>query len=883
MRLVSIFRLKLRSLFSRQRLEQELDEELRYHLERQIEEGIAAGMTPENARHAALRSVRDIAQRKEECRDMRGLNVIDHAVQDFRYAMRQLRKSPGFACTAIFVLALGISAAIAIFGFVDAALIRPLPYRDQARLVAVFESSPGFARSIVSYLDFADWKNLNKVFISIDAYALNGGFTLSTSTGAEQVPGTRVSSGFFHTLGVVPALGRDFRAGEDSPTAAHTVILSYPAWQKRFGASPTVLGETVTLNGFPNTIIGVLPRNFHFASYGASEFWGTLRRSDTCERSRACHNLITIARLKDGVSIETASADMQSIVRQLRKQYPDSNRDFGSANLVPVRDLIVGDVRPILLTLVTGAGLLLLITLVNVTALLLARSDKRRREIAVRGALGASPSRLIRQFAAEGFVLAALGGLFALLFADWGMRFLMRLIPTAKIETMPYLRGLHLSPLTILLGCSAVLLASLLFAIIPIARISISGMLEGLKEGARGYAGTAWRRLGSNLVVGEVAIAMVLMVAAGLLGKSLYLLLHVDIGFKPDHLAALQTSWAPARYSSDLQQVVLERQILDRISRLPGVKSVAISNAPPIDSAWGTGSFHIAGRLNRQENNEVLQRHVSSGYFTTLQARLVRGRYFREDENASKPLIAIVNRTLANKYFPGENPVGKQIYWDWQPKSLMQVIGLVDDIEEGPLGGNAWPALYVPYSQNPWPWPAVLVRTSQTEASLLPRMVAAIHGIDPFISVSGQETMTERINQSPSAYLHRSSAWVVGGFATFAFLLCVTGLYGVVSYTVSQRTREIGVRMALGAERLTVYELILGEAGRLTAFGVVLGLASSLATATLMRTLLFGIRSWDAPTLIGVTVVLVISALLASYIPARRAASVNPIEALRTE
>ncbi len=883
MRLTNIIRIRLRSLFSRKAAEQELDEELRYHLERQIDQELAGGRPLDEARYAALQSIRDIEQRKEECRDMRRLNLIENMAQDFRYAARQLRKNPGFACTAIFVLALGISATVAIFGFVDAALIKPLPYRDQSRLVAAFESSPGDARSILSYLDFADWKRLNQVFSSIDAYALNGSFTLSTNKGAEQVPGTRVSAGFFHTLGVLPALGRDFRPDEDAPAANRTALISYSAWKNRFGGRRDVLGQTVTLNGAPTIIIGVLPADFQFALYGGADFWGNLRVSDNCEQRRQCHNLITIARLKDGVSIETASANMRSIARQLRKQYPETNRDFGSANLVPLRDLIVGDVRPILLVLLSGAGLLLLIACVNVTTLLLARSEKRQREISVRGAIGASSSRLFQQFAMEGFTLAAVGGSSGLLFADWGMRFLVGLIPVQKMDSMPYLRGLGLNFLAIFFACAISLLAAVFFAMIPIARTSLSQMIEGLKEGARGYAGTTWRRFGSNLVVVEVAIAMVLMVGAGLLGKSLYLLLHLDLGLRPDHLALLQTSWAPGRYATDQQQVALSRQIVNRIATLPGVKSVGLSTAPPVDSAWGTAFFYVAGRPNHGEHNEVLNRQVSSGYFTTLQARLLRGRYFRDSEDASKPLVVIINRTLANKYFPGEDPIGKQISYDWPAQSLMQIIGVLDDIKEGPLEGPNWPALYVPFNQNPVAWPAILVRTSQAEAPLFPKIIAAIHGIDPFITVSQGMTVTERINQSPSAYLHRSAAWLVGFFAAAAFLLSVVGLYGVVAYSVSQRTREIGVRMALGAERRTVYQLILSEAGRLTAIGVILGVACSLAAAMLLRTLLFGTPAWDIPTLAAVAAVLGISALLAGFIPARRAASVNPVEALRAE
>ncbi len=883
MQFVDIVRLRLRTLFAREEVERELDEELRYHLNREIEVGIANGRSAEEARYAALRSIKDIEQRKEQCRDVRGLNVIDNAAQDLRFGLRQLRKNPGFACTAVFVLALGISAVVAIFSFVDAGLIKPLPYRDQGRLVAVFDSYSRDARAMVSYLNFVDWKRLNHVFSSIDAYALNGSFTLTTRNGAEQVPGTRVSAGFFRTLGVTPILGRDFHTGEDSPAAPHSVMLSYDGWQKRFSGKRDVLGKVVTLNGNPNTIIGVLPREFQFAPYGGAQFWGSLRVNDSCEKQRGCWNLITIARLRAGVSIETASAEMQAIMRRLRSQYPDSNRDIRGANLVPLRELIIGDVRPILLVLLTGAGLLLLIACINVTTLLLARSYKRQREIAVRGALGASSSRLFHQFAIEGFVLAALGGLFALLFADWGMRFLMRVVPAEKMARMPYLHGLGLHPLSIAFAGCLSLLAGIVFAVIPVACTSLSKMVDGLKEGVRGSAGTTWRRLGSNLVIFEVAIAMVLMVGAGLLGKSLYLLLHLDLGFQPDHLAKVQLSWSPGRYDKDKQDILLAHQIVDRISRLPGVQAVGLSLAPPIDSNWGTASFHIAGLPNHGENNEVLDREVSSGYFTTLKAQLMWGRYFREDDNASKPLVAIVNRTVANKYFSGEDPIGKQIYYDWQPKSLMQIVGVVDDIKEGPLEGANSPALYVPYNQSPCAWPAVLVRTSQREDSLFPEIARAIHGIDPFLSVSGEETMVERINESPAAYLHRSSALLVGLFAVTALLLSVVGLYGVVAYSVSQRTREIGVRMALGAERATVYRLILKEAVRLTVFGVVLGLACSFGAATLLRGLLFGVRSWDVPTLATVTVLLGFSALLASYVPARRAAGLNPVEALRAE
>lgn len=701
MRIAKILRLRLRSLFSRSKVDQELNEELRYHLERQIEQEIAAGKTSDDARYAALRSLRNIEQRKEECRDMRGLAFIENAVQDFRYTFRQLRKNPGFACTAIFVLALGVAATLVMFGFADAALIKPLPYRDQSRLVAVFESSPADTRNPVSYLNFVDWKRFNTVFSSIDAYALNGSFTLTTQGTAEQVPGTRVGADFFRTLGVTPVLGRDFSENANSAAAPHTVIITYRAWQKRFGGKQDVLGRTVILNGAPTSIIGVLPRDFQFAPYAGAEFWGNLRGSDVCEQNRGCSNLIAIARLKNGVSLERASANMQSISMQLQKQYSDSNGDNSSADLLPLKDLIVGDIRPILLVLLSGAVLVLLIAWVNVTTLLLARSDKRQQEIAMRGALGASPVRLFRQFAMEGCVLAALGGGFGMLLAGTGMHALVSLVPANKVDSMPFLRGIGLTSLTVLAGSCISLLAGILFALIPTMRTAISKTMESLKQGARGYAGTTWRRFGSNLVVVEIAIAMVLLVGAGLLGRSLYLLLHIDFGFDPAHLAVVSTSWDPGRYDTD-QELVLGRRILEGLSRLPGVQSVALSNAPPVDSAWGTSLFHVAGRSNNKNSSEVevIDRHVSSSYFQTLRARLVRGRYFREDEDASKPPVVIVNRTFAKTYFPGENPIGKQIYCNCGPKSPMQIVGLVDDIKEGALEGKSWPVAYVPNNKS---------------------------------------------------------------------------------------------------------------------------------------------------------------------------------------
>jgi predicted permease len=484
---------------------------------------------------------------------MRGLNWLDNTLQDFRYAIRQLRKSPGFACTAAMVLTLGSSAAVAIFGLVEAALIKPLPYRDQSRLVAAYACGPN-ARCSLSYLNFLDWKRLNKVFRSIDAYALNGGFTLSGAGGAEPVTGTRVSAGFFRTLGVVPALGRDFQPDEDAAGTPQAVLISYEAWERRFTGRADALGEAVTLNGIPRTIIGVLPRDFHFAPVGRGEFWTTVRGTDTCEQNRGCQNLNAVARLQDGLSIEAATAGTEVIARQLQRQYPTTNRDFASATVVPLRDIIVGEVRPILLVLLAGAGILLLIAWVNVTTLLLVRSDSRRREIAVRGSLGATSGRLVHQFAVEGLVLAVVGGILGLLFSGWGMQLLASLVPAQRLNSMPYLRGLGQNAHTVVLACCLTAISGVLFALIPIARISLSQSIEGLREGTRGGSGLTWRRLGTSLVVIGVALAMVLMTGAALLGQSLYALLHVQTGMKLDGLASVDLKWPLARYSSDAEE-----------------------------------------------------------------------------------------------------------------------------------------------------------------------------------------------------------------------------------------------------------------------------------------------------------------------------------------
>jgi macrolide transport system ATP-binding/permease protein len=881
-RIASIFSMRFRSFFSRAKVEQDLDEELRYHLERQIEEDVAAGMSREDARRAALRAFQDLQQRKEECRDMRGWNLIDNLTQDLRFTLRQLRKSPGFSSTAILMLALGICASVAIFAFVDAALLKPLPYRDSSRLLGVYEHIALCPRCNLSYLDYVDWKKLNKVFTSLEIYH-NNGYILTTPSGVEPTLAGGVSAGFFRTLGVQPALGRDFYAGEDRPGSARTVMLSHASWLKRYGGNPGVLGQAVMLDSAPYVIIGVLPADFHFAPMGQAEFWTMDDGAGGCEKRRSCHNLYGIARLKDGLTIDMAQADTSLIAAQLEKQYPDSNHGQGAA-VVPLTEVIVGDIRPILLVLLGGAGLLLGIACVNVSSLLLVRAEGRRREMSVRSALGASRSRLMRQFVTEGLVLVAAASMLGFASAAWTMRLLMRLIPADMLAGMPFLRGLGLNFRVSMFGCGIAVLAAVLFAVTPTLRLSFDEMRAGLSEGSRGSAGMTWRRLGSKLVVVELATAMVLLVGAGLLGQSLYRLLHVDLQFQPDHLATFMVGAPDSTYGKDPQTIALGRRMIGRILSLPGVTSAGTTSLFPVSYNGNTDWIRFVGRPYNGQHNEVNERDVSAGFFQTIGAKLLRGRYFSDAEDESKPKVIIINQALAKKYFPGEDPIGKIIGdTELTPKSLRQIVGIVDDIREGSLDDQIWPAEYEPFNQSPNTYMSLVVRTSQSEQSTLPALAATIRDMDRDIVTFDFQSMQDRIGHSSSAYLHRSSAWLVGAFAALALLLGVVGLYGVIAYSVSQRTREIGVRMALGAEPKSVYTLILKEAGWLTSAGIGAGTLAALAVTTLMRKLLFGIRSWDVPTLIAVGAVLGISALVASFIPARRAASVNPVEALRAE
>ncbi|HXB70994.1 MAG TPA: FtsX-like permease family protein, partial [Candidatus Acidoferrales bacterium] len=515
---------------------------------------------------------------------------------------------------------------------------------------------------------------------------------------------------------------------------------------------------------------------------------------------------------------------------------------------------------------------------------LLVRSESRRKEIAVRSSLGASAGRILRQLITEGLVLVVAGSVSGLALTSGTWHLLTKLIPANLMSRMPFWQDLGWNGHVLAFAGCVALLTGVLFSFTPALHLSWSGLRAGLAESARGSAGSGWRRLGSRLVVVELATATVLLVGAGLLGQSLYRLLRVQLGFEPDHLVTLNVALSGSSNGTDHEILALTKMMFDRIRSIPGVTSSGIARrGVPLDGNSNTIWFRVLGRPWHGEHYEAPSRSISPGYFRTLGARLSRGRYFGEDEDASKPQVAIVNQALVRKYFPGEDPIGKQLAYVSIPVKPLEIVGVVEDVKEGPLDEAIPPVLYIPFEQEVKDNFALVVRAGVSDESLLPQLAATLRQIDPAIVSYRGVTMMEKIHDSQSAYLHRSSAWLVGGFAGLALLLGVVGLYGVIAYSVSRRTREIGIRMALGATGGSVYRLILKEAGGLTALGIGAGLVASLGATSLMRSLLFGVRSWDLPTLAAVAVTLAVAALAGSFLPARRAAAVNPTEALRGE
>src|ERR1043166_4235150 len=809
---------------------------------------------------------------------------METILQDLRYELRALLKSPRFTSIALITLVLGIAANVAIFTFVDAALLRPLPYRDASQLMEVYDTRnmEVFTQFEASYPDFLDWREQQRVFDSLAGYGQNQ--VLLRGAGApELLPSAAVTDNFFQTIGVQPIMGRDFRAGEDLAAAPRMVMLSYGWWQRHFGGKD-VIGQTLNIDDQPNTIIGVLPADFHFAPVGDPDVWETLHATGGLLQRRNLHWLEVVGRLKPGISRATAASAMNVIAEGLEKEYPQSNDKLRTA-IVPLNEVIVGQIRPILLLLLGAVGLLLLIACANVANLLLARAMTRRNEMAIRTALGASRARLIGLMLTEGLMLSFSGALAGMAVAYWTIKAFVAMIPSTLLDAMPYLKHMSLDTRVLLFAVGLAIITGVVFALAPALQAAKADVQGALKDGSRSSHSGSWRRFASALVVGEVALAMVLLAGSGLLVKSLYRLLNVNPGFDQHNLLGMGVGLSQSRFPKDAEQLQDMQTLLDKIRTLPGVKSVGAGSNLPVANGGSTSNLRVVGVPSAApQGREANSRSANRTYFQTLGAELVQGSWFTEADNATGPQRVIVNKTLADQFMPGLDPLKQQIWFTYSDKEKpRQVIGVVRDIKEGPLDTPARPAIYTPMEANARLFFGLLVRTDQRPDAVTTEIGRAIRQFDPDAVTFNVQTMDDRIQRSPAAFLHRYPAVLAGMFAFLALLLGTIGLYGLVAYSVSQRTQEIGIRMALGAQRSNVLQMVISQGVRLIVPGVAIGIAAAMLVSYFMRSMLFGIHSWDPAIFVAVTAILAIVTLAASYVPARAATKVDPMVALRYE
>lgn len=803
-------------------------------------------------------------------------------LQEVSYAFRSLRRTPGFAVVAVLTLALGVGVNTAIFSVVHAMLLRPLPYADPDRLVYIWETrtSQEFRQREASYPNFADWQKQNSSFESLAGYNSTN-FTLIGGDSPERISATRITSNFFTTLGVRPALGRDFRSEEEQASATPVMLISYGFWQRYFAGSADALGQTVNLSGVQYTVIGVLPQSFQFALNTRSEAWLPLAMTPDQASRRTFHWLRPIARLKPGVSLAQAQAELAGIADRLAAEHPASNAATG-VGLVPLHERITGEIKPVLLVLYGAALLVLLIACVNIANLLLARAAGRSREIAVRVALGAGRARLVRLLLTESTLLAAMGGLAGLLLAWWSVDALIALTPPRMLASFPALTGLQLTPGIFVYHFGLALAAGTLFGLAPAYQASRISLNDALKQAAPGMIGGT-QRLRNALVAVQVAVALMLVTGTSLMVQSLDRLLAVNPGFTMDHLVSVQLSLPPAKY--DPQQVIaFYRDLRERAAALPGVKDAAVIDELPLTGDGGTVQLYAEGRPQPPPGKEIegVYRTAGPNYFQLMGIPVLSGRMFTEQDAANAPRRIILTQSLARRLFESEDPVGRRVVMGYN-NSIWEVVGVVSDVKMADLEKTPRPALYVCALQSPSRSSYLVVRTSMDAASVAAAVRAEVKSLDAELPVYGVRTMDQVIGETSAVLIRRSVRWLMGGFAVLAFALATIGLFGVISYNVTQRTREIGIRIALGAQPGSVLWLVLRRGLLLSAAGIVMGAAAALALGGSLRTLLYGVTSSDPRTYFFAAALLLLTAALASAVPACRAARVNPIVALRDE
>jgi putative ABC transport system permease protein len=873
--------LRLLSLLRRGRYEREMEEEMRFHLEMQIEQNRAAGMRAEEASYTARRQFGNQTWLKEVSRDMWSLNSIETLLQDLRYGARMLLKNPGFTLIATLTLALGIGANTAIFSVVNAVLLRPLPYQNPTDLVLIrsLNKTDGAQFQSISYPDFQDWKTQNSVFADLATFRPHG-FSLAVENDLEQINAAMVSANFFALLGVNAHRGRTFLPAEEAQAGGGVAILSYAQWQNRFGGDEKLIGRQIKLSDELYTVIGILPPDFKFPfQLEQAEIWTTNAHFPSEFKTRGARNFQALARLKPGVSLASAQTEMAGIAARLEQDNPGTNRNLSVA-LVGMRDLLTKDIRATLWLLLGTVGFVLFIACANVANLFLARALARQKELAVRTALGASRWRIVRQLLTESLLLSLTGGALGVLLAAWGVPLLLTLSP----PNLPRINAVGLNAQVLWFTFVVAVMTGVFFGLAPawkVARPSAPDLNASLKEGGRRSASAGGKWLRSALVIGEIAIALLLLIGAGLLINSFIRLNHAELGFNPDNALIARLN-LPARSSAD--RIAFVRRVQDEIKSLPGAQSASFASSLPFDGKL-TSSFLIKGRDLPEKAEPPMAGliFVMPDYFAAMGMRILQGRAFTEADDSRGAGAVIVNEAFARQYFPQSNPLGQHVsrFANLTPDAPKEyeIVGIVNDVRGSALDQDPEPEIFVPNLQAPQSFGTLMIRTEREALNLATPVRQRIRSLDAAQTVPRMNTIEHLI--ADSILPQRFNLLLLSIFAIVGLLLTVAGIYGLMSYHVTSGVHEIGIRIAVGAQGRDVLRLVIGQGMKLALIGIALGVGAALALTRLLRTMLFGVSPADPVTFLAIVLLLMLVAFLACWFPARRATKVDPMVALR--
>jgi predicted permease len=869
----------LRNAFHRSRVERDMDAELRFHLDAYAEDLVRSGVPREEALRRARLEFGGIEQTKEQCRDARGLSFLENLLQDLRLAVRMLRKDSAFTVLAILTLALGIGANSAIFSVVDAILLRPLPYPEPARLVRLWESYPsrGYFRNVVNPINFLDWRDDSKSFQAMAAI-IGTTHNLNAQGQPIAVPGLRVSPEFFSVLEIPAVLGRTFNSEDGTPGRDQVVILSYQLWRRQFAGNAAVLGQKMEIDGLPFTIIGVMPPGFSFPKTKA-EIWTPLPLARTDEWKEGRY-LTIVARLKSGFSLEQASQDMARVANITVEARPHFNKGW-SAEVVPMLADATENISRPLWVLLASVGFLLLIACANVANLLLMRGAGRLREMAMRSALGASRGRLVQQLLVESFLLSVAALVVALVLAQFGLHSLLALIPRGA--PLPRSEPITIDARVFLFTFFVSLATAVLFGLVPALRLSRVDLQNALKQGSlRGGVG-GHQTLRRCFVVAEVALALLLSIGAGLMLRSFSRLIAVDPGFQPQHLLTMHISLSPSRYADDLKRSAYFDRLLAEIRATPGVRAAGSTHFLPLTETMSGSCFAPADgpQPTPAESPSSQFLIVSSGYFLAMGTPILQGRDFEARDNFNAQPVAIVNHAFVDHYFPGQDLLGKQFWVCWTTDKPVEIVGVASDARQAELQAVPQPTIFLSNSQAPMYFATLVARAQGDPRQISHSMEDAVHRVDPDQAISDVQTMETVFSDSVAS--PRFQAVLLGVFAALAVALAIIGVYGVVSYSVTQRTNEIGIRVALGARSTDIARMVLREALALAAIALLVGFAASLALSRLLQSLLFDVKPNDSFTLASAGCIILVVSALAALWPARRATRVEPTVALRYE